>query len=115
MLPTPLDIIEHTGYIISMTMVVEKKNRVVTDTMEAFMVNSLYLPSGTIVLSEDLDRNVTLVADVSVDNDVKQSDGGYIYAVGKSRYYVCSGFEAAAPVDATYGWRHRDGLVTLVG
>ena len=75
---------------------------------------SLYLPAGTIVLSDE-SLNVTLVADVSVDNAVRQSDGGYIYSVGNRRYYICSGYEVALPVETTYGWRHRDGLVTLTG
>jgi len=80
------------------------------------MANSLYLPAGTIVLSEDLDHNITLAGDVSVDNAIRQEDGGYIYSVAGRKYYACSGYEVKANSDAYFeGWRHRDGLVTLIG
>ena len=80
--------------------------------------SSLYLPAGTVVVRNDngKGRQVVLSADASIDGAVRQPDGGYIYRVGLSEYYVCSGFEIAVPaIPAECGWRHRDGLITLVG
>ena len=82
---------------------------------------SIHIPAGTKVQRDD-SQMVTLVADVYIDDAVYAAEcgGGYYYHVAGHDYYVCDlTYIGRAvqnqPETEVYGWRHKDGLVTMVG
>ena len=78
------------------------------------MLYSLTIKAGTKVLSEKSNSLVELKADAYVPEAIRQEDGGFIYSVGKNRYYCSSGCCQFEPEQYQYGMIHKTGLVAFV-
>lgn len=73
------------------------------------------IPANTIVQRDD-SKLITLCGSVYARAN-RQVDGGYIYTVSGRQYYVSAGCVKAERPDTleVIGWRHKTGLIDLVG
>jgi hypothetical protein len=71
---------------------------------------NLYIPAGTKVLSRN--GMVTLSGDCYVKGAVREKDGGFTYAVGKTEYY-CSAGCCQFTQESEEVLMHKTGLVAF--
>lgn len=78
---------------------------------------TLTIPAGAVVLTE-YDKLIKLVGNVTVHGAERQSDGGFVYRVGRVRYFTCDlrdmEIRKERP-EQPEGVRHVNGLVDMTG